>query len=114
MTRYHIIAEERGKPYAEVEFVGMGNVSMHICYELHHSCLLMNDKGAPEQNASDALRMKLCLFFHSNLVPRWLETYYFLSLGEAELDGRWLTAFLPLIASSMINTPARSSIQEST
>lgn len=33
--------------------------------------------------------MKSCLLFHSNLLPRWLETYYFLSLDEAEFDGRW-------------------------
>lgn len=40
--------------------------------------------------------MKSCLFFHSNLVPRWLETYYFLSLGEAEFDGRWAYCIPPL------------------
>lgn len=39
---YHIIAEERGNPYAEVEFVGMENASMHICYELHHYLVFRN------------------------------------------------------------------------
>lgn len=34
--------------------------------------------------------MKLCLLFHSDLVPRWLKTYYFLSLDGAEFDGRWV------------------------
>lgn len=76
----------------------------------YYNCLLMNDKGAPEQNAPDALHMKLCLLFQSDLVPRWLETYYFLSLGKAEFDGRWADC-IPSLDSFISDKYARPHLQ---
>lgn len=55
MNPYHIIAEERGNPYAEVEYVGMENASMHICYELHHYLIFRNVMQA---NPNKSLRMQ--------------------------------------------------------